>query len=139
MAIMVLTKGVKASFKLISNIRLPFDASRVFLNRSPGRPPLILIPVRSKIMLVNACHLPARHRPSLIDDRDLKQLRSAKRVRRTEDIKDDSHTEIEGWSLSVAIGEDLEDVDIEGCVMSPDGRQIAAVGHCEGMWIWHIR
>jgi hypothetical protein len=128
-----------ASFKLISNIRLPVDASRVYLNRSPHRPPLILVPVHSKILLVNACHLPARHRPVLFDDRDLAQLRPAKRVRLTKDITDDTYTEIEGWSLSVAIGEDMEDVDLEGCVMSPDGLQVAAVGPREGMWLWHVR
>jgi hypothetical protein len=116
------------------------DASRVTLNRNSHRPPIILIPVRGKIMFVNACHLPPRHRPSLIDDRDLARLRPAKRVRHAEDITNDTtHTDIDGWSLSVAIGEDMEDEDIVGCVMSPDGHQIVAVGAREGMWMWHVR
>lgn len=114
------------------------DVLRLSLNRSPHRPPLILFPVRSKILLVNACHLPERNRPILFDDRDLAKLRPAKRVRLANDITDDTCAEIEGWSLSLAIGEDLEDVDIEGCAMSPDGQQVAAVGPQEGMWMWEI-
>ena len=127
----------KASFTLISSNRLPVDASRVSLNQN--RPPLILIPVRSKILLVNACHLSPRRRPSLIDDRDLVKLRPTKRVRVAEDIIDDTQTEIEGWSLSVAIGEDLEDEVILACVMSSDRRQVAAVGAREGMWLWQVQ
>ncbi|KAF8584996.1 hypothetical protein K439DRAFT_1616338 [Ramaria rubella] len=131
-AIVGLTKALTASFKLISNCRLPPDAWRVSVHCSAGRPPLILIPIHSKILVINACHLPARPRPSLVDDRDVRPTKKARHIAEETGMQ----SEIEGWELSVAIGEDLEDENVVGCAMSMYGEQIAGVGGQEGMWMW---
>ena len=128
-----LIDAFKASFKIISVSRLPVDTSRLSVHRHSYRPPLILLPVRGTIVLVNSSHLPPHNRPILLDDPDGQGdgYRPAKRVCLVSDTIENRHTDVEGWTLSVALGEDLE-----ACAMSADGQQVAAVGLREGLWIW---
>lgn len=114
---------LEASFKMISISHLP----------------LILLPVRGRILLLNSSHLPPRNRPVLQDDWDDEAPRPTKRMRLAGEDTEDTHTDVEGWTLSVALGEDLEDEEVEGCAMSPDGQRVAAVGVREGFWIWNAR
>jgi len=111
-----------SSYKLISCARLPEHAERIILNRHVHRPPLVMIPVGGRIVVVNTCHLPVRPRPVMVKEG-----------------KDGTEMEeVIGWSLNVDVkaGGDIEGMEVEGCEMSGDGRIVAGVGDLESVWIW---
>ncbi|KAF8525052.1 hypothetical protein BU17DRAFT_41918 [Hysterangium stoloniferum] len=118
-----------SSYKLISCGRLPERAERIFLNRHVQRPPLVMIPVGGRIVIVNTCHLPIRPRPV---------MEEGKEEDGDETEMEETMGEVIGWSLSVdvKVGGDMKEVEVEGCEMSGDGRIVAGVGDLESVWIW---